>query len=162
MNCLQCGNELSTQLENHLYDRDGIRATLVGVPVHRCSQCGDFEVEIPHLDELNAALVAAIVRKSAALSGHEIRFLRKSLGWSGVDFALHMGVAAETVSRWENGQKKMSSTADRLLRLMVTCETPIQHYSVHDLAKLGKEPGEASPPLYLKQSGDGWSPTVAA
>ncbi|MGQ0732251.1 MAG: helix-turn-helix domain-containing protein [Acidobacteriota bacterium] len=33
----------------------------------------------------------------------EIRFLRKQLGLSGIDLAMHLGATPESVSRWENG-----------------------------------------------------------
>ena len=110
---------MATKNETHLYDPGGIQATLVNVPVHRCATCGDFEVEIPLVLQLNRALADALIRKPTRLTATEIRFLRKALGWSGVDFARHMGVDAATVSRWEAGQK-MGASAERLLRLAVS------------------------------------------
>jgi DNA-binding transcriptional regulator YiaG len=50
----------------------------------------------------------------SGFTGEEVRFLRKSLGWSGSDFAKHMGVAEETVSRWENDAAPIGPQADRL------------------------------------------------
>jgi len=105
MKCMQCGSATETKSETYLYDRGGIRATLVNVPVHRCAACGDFEVEIPLILQLNQALADALIRQPSRLTGAQIRFLRKALGWSGVDFARHMGVDAATVSRWEAGQR---------------------------------------------------------
>ena len=43
-------------------------------------------------------------RKKRRLAPEEIKFLRKSLGWAGVDFAKHMGATPETVSRWETAR----------------------------------------------------------
>lgn len=57
-----------------------------------------------------------------------IRFLRKGLGFSGVDLAAHIGVTAETVSRWGQGATPMGTTADRLLRWMVLTREPLSHY----------------------------------
>jgi transcriptional regulator with XRE-family HTH domain len=76
-----------------------------------------------------------LVAKKARLSGAEIRFLRKVLGWSGVDFAEHMGTTAETVSRWETEAAPIGPQADRLLRLMVMTRDPVTDYGKLDLLK---------------------------
>ncbi|MGH9782549.1 MAG: hypothetical protein ACRD88_00040 [Terriglobia bacterium] len=39
------------------------------------------------------AIATTIARKAPGLTPAEIRFLRKCLGWSGADFAAHMGVS---------------------------------------------------------------------
>jgi DNA-binding transcriptional regulator YiaG len=54
----------------------------------------------------------------------EVRFLRKHLGWSGADFAAHMGVDPTTVSAWENERKPFGTSSDRLLRLIVARQAP--------------------------------------
>ena len=161
MTCMQCGTRMKTKRENYLYDRNGIKATLVGIPVHRCPECGDFEVEIPHIEQLNRALAGAIIRQPARLTGPEIRFLRKSLGWSGADFARHIGVNPATVSRWETGAQDIGQVADRFLRLLVSVGIPVQNYSLADLAHLrDASPSGDSPPLKLKQSTTGWRPAA--
>ena len=133
MKCIHCGSPLTIKNETHLYDRAGIRATLLNVSVHRCNACGDYEVEIPRIAQLNQTLANALIKKPARLTAAEIRFLRKALGWSGVDFARHMGVDPATVSRWEAGSK-MGASAERLLRLAVSVGTPINDYPLDHLA----------------------------
>lgn len=54
----------------------------------------------------------AIIVKKERLSAKVARFLRKYLGWSGKDFAEHMGATPETVSRWENDKEFMGPEAD--------------------------------------------------
>ena len=154
MECMQCAFPMETKSETHLYDRGGIRATLVNVPVHRCAACGDFEVEIPLIVQLNQALANTLIRKPTRLTGAEIRFLRKALGWSGVDFARHMGVDAATVSRWEAGQR-MGASAERLLRLAVSVGTPIDDYSLDDLATEFSDTAE-DVPMRFERSDDAW------
>ena len=39
------------------------------------------------------------------VNGVELRFCRKALGLRQVDLAEHLGVASETVSRWETGAR---------------------------------------------------------
>ena len=84
-------------------------------------------------------LARAVVGKTTRLTPTEIRFLRKSLGWSGQDFADHMGTAAETVSRWENGRTPMGAQADRLLRLMVLHEQPAERYDLAELKGIDRD-----------------------
>ena len=104
--------------------------TLVGVEVRRCAACGDHEVVIPKIEQLHRTIAMAVVEKRSRLTAAEIRFLRKYLGWSGVDFARHMGVTAESVSRWENDREQMAAVADRLLRLMVVTQASVSDYSL--------------------------------
>ncbi len=131
MTCLQCGGAMTTARENFKYDASGLPGiTLVGVEVSRCPQCGEFEVSIPQIEELHRMLARAVAAKPERLAAEEIRYLRKWLGWSGVDFADHMGVDPATVSRWENDSLQMGGSAERLLRLLVATREPIQSYSL--------------------------------
>jgi putative zinc finger/helix-turn-helix YgiT family protein len=115
------------------------------VEVATCPKCGETYTGIPAIERLHRVLAAALIRKKRRLAPEEIRFLRKSLGWSGVDFAKHMGATPETVSRWENGKAPMGAQADRLLRLLVARETPITEYSVDVLAHLAGDEGPITP-----------------
>jgi putative zinc finger/helix-turn-helix YgiT family protein len=120
MKCLECGTPMKMRKEDYRYDECGLRhVTLIGVEVARCPNCGNYEISIPHIEELHRLLAKILIEKSTRFTGEEIRFLRKSLGWSGTDFAKHMGVAEETVSRWENGAAPIGPQADRLLRFLV-------------------------------------------
>ncbi len=157
MRCLQCGGKVAVRRENHRYGASGLRGiTLVGVPVRRCVRCDEFEVVIPKIVELHRLIASALTRKKARLAPAEIRFLRQQLGWSGRDFAEHFGVAAGTVSRWENGPAKMSAQADRLLRLMVAHFQPTEAYSLDILKDLAR--GRATPlRLDVRVGRQGWS-----
>jgi putative transcriptional regulator len=131
MKCPQCGHAMKTVRENYLYKESGLpNVTLMGIEVSRCSSCGEHEAVIPRLEQLHRAIGTTIARKRPRLTPAEIRFLRKSLGWSGADFAAHMGVSAETVSRWENGSSGMGSAAERLLRLATLTREPAADYSL--------------------------------
>jgi hypothetical protein len=46
-----------------------------------------------------------------------------------------IGVARQTVSRWETGAKPMGAVADRLLRLLVLTQEPTENYVVDDLLR---------------------------
>lgn len=68
----------------------------------------------------------------------EIRFLRKSLGFSGKDFAAKINVDAGTVTRWERGAEPMGAANERLLRLMVLAGEVVGEYPLEQMAT--KEP----------------------
>jgi len=157
MTCLECGGAMTTTRENFKYAASGLPGiTLVGVEVSRCPQCGAFEVAIPHIEELHRLLAHEVAARTGRLAPEEIRFLRKWLGWSGVDFAAHMGVDPATVSRWENDSLQMGGSAERLLRLMVATREPIQTYSLEMLKQIGDT--KASPlRLGLRADAAGWS-----
>ena len=161
MNCLQCGTEMKTARENYKYEASGLPGiTLVGVEVGRCPNCGEYEVLIPSIEDLHRAIAHAVAFKRARLTAAETRFLRKWLGWSGVDFAAHMGVAPETVSRWEGGVAMMAGTADRLLRLMVLSKEPVRDYSL-DLLKEVAQDDPAPIRLGMRSDVNGWHAEAA-
>ncbi|TMQ23292.1 MAG: YgiT-type zinc finger protein [Deltaproteobacteria bacterium] len=99
--CLNCGHKLVTKRENHPY-RSLPGTVLVGVPVHRCPNCGESEVEIPMIDDLNRTLAGGLIVKTSRLIGVEIRFLRGWLDYSSAEFARLLGSSPVTVSRWEH------------------------------------------------------------
>ena len=138
--CLQCGHAMTTRREHVRYDASGLPGvTLVGVEVSRCAHCGEYEVAIPRIADLHRVMAHAVVRKSSRLTPAEIRFLRRSLGWSGRDFGDHMGATAETVSRWENGRAAMGAQADRLLRLLVLHRQPAPSYDLAEMKRIARQ-----------------------
>lgn len=161
MKCLQCGHPMKTRRENYRYDASGLPVTLLGVEVSRCSHCGEHEVEIPRVEELHHRIALKVISKRSRLTPAEIRFLRKTLGWSGADFARHIGVDAGTVSKWENGAVRMGPIADRLLRLMVAHGQPVGDYSVDRLAEVADEEA-TSTRIGMKANDKGWQDDVAA
>ena len=153
MKCVACGGRMKKTRGNYAYaSLPGV--TLANVEIYRCPACGEEEVSIPHIEELNRTIASALVRKTTQLAPAEIRFLRKLLGWSGVDFANHFGVTPETVSRWESGKKAMGPVAERLLRLCVATRAPVEDYELDNLRDVAEEGGPAE--MTLKTSRSGW------
>lgn len=116
----------------------GLTVVLLGIEVSRCGSCGLVAPAIPALSKLHRAIADQLIRKETRLAPAEVRFLRKHLGWSGVDFAAYAGVQPETVSRWENGRTEMDPLADRLLRLLVAHSQPNATYSIDRLKEIAK------------------------
>jgi putative zinc finger/helix-turn-helix YgiT family protein len=163
MKCLICGASMDTRRENYPYRASGLpHVTLEQVEVSRCPVCGETEVSIPHIEALHRAIAVALVRKPARLASEEIRFLRKYLGWSGVDFAAYIGVTPETVSRWEQGKTPMGTTADRLLRMLVVTRVPVEDYSADLLRGITAAGDSHALPLGVRVDREGWSAAAVA
>lgn len=161
MSCTVCGTAMKTKRENYRYDAVGLPGiTLRDVEVSRCPKCGEYEVAIPRIEDLHRAIAQAVIGKRERLTPAEIRFLRKFLGWSGADFAAHVGATPETVSRWETGGTPMGVTADRLLRLMVASRQPVADYSLDMLTVVAREQPK---PIRLRMevSGGEWRAEAA-
>lgn len=155
MNCPTCASTMKVNRENYNYSACGLpHVTLKNVEVRRCAECGEDEVVIPKIDQLHQVIAMAVITKRSRLTATEVKFLRKYLGWSGVDFAQHMGVAPETVSRWENEREPIGGIADRLLRLMVATRAPARDYSLDTLVELEDE--AAPTRLKLTTDRNGW------
>ena len=133
MKCIQCGSTMTTKRENVPYKAlPGV--VLVGVEVSRCSRCGEYEVAIPAIDELNTLIADAVIRKKGRLRGSEIRFLRSYLGYSGADFAKLIGSSASTVSKWESDSQPIGHHADLLLRALVVVGKKLDEYPLETFA----------------------------
>jgi putative transcriptional regulator len=157
MKCDSCGGAMTSKRERHAYTESGLaNVVLENVEVRRCSKCDEVEVVIPRIEQLHRAIATALVHKPSRLSGAEMRFLRKEIGFSAADFAARMGVDPSTVSRWENDKDPVGALADRLVRLMVVLTPPKTAYSLDDLANI--EAGEPTPlSITLRPGGDGWA-----
>ena len=158
--CLVCGGSTKTRREKHYrYTECGLPNVIIedAVRVTTCERCGETYTSLPAIEQLHRQIAAAVIRKRGRLAPAEIRFLRKGLGWSGVDFAKRTGTKPETVSRWENGKVLMGPQADRLLRVLVAKETPVVEYSVDVLAQVAADDGPATPVrVELKKGPKGW------
>jgi putative zinc finger/helix-turn-helix YgiT family protein len=137
MKCEECGGPIIIEHNAvRRYEIGGLpHVELHGVETTRCSTCGKESIAIPRIAQLHRALAHEFVQQKRMLAPVEIRFLRKHIGLSGTDFAQRMGVARETVSRWETGATQMGAVADRLLRLLVVIHEPTESYAVEDLLK---------------------------
>jgi putative zinc finger/helix-turn-helix YgiT family protein len=158
MKCISCGRAMTTKRENVPYT--ALPGTvLVGVPVSRCARCGEYEVAIPAIDELNRVLADAVIRKRARLAGDEIRFLRSYLGYAAADFAKLIGSDRATVSRWESDKQPIGHHTDLLLRAMIMLDRKVDEYPIAAFAEV--KAGTTERPRYaFKPSAKTWKPTA--
>lgn len=156
MKCPICGSPMTAHHQTHLYTESGLpNVVLHNVEVRRCTSCGEEELVLPRLAQLHRLIAHTLATKPSRLRSEEVRFLRKHIGWSGVDFAKHMGVTPSQVSRWENGDP-MSPQADRLLRALWAMTPQVHSYPLE--LEMFAELGDESEPvrLDLAPSKEGW------
>ena len=158
--CPQCGGMTKTRREPaYRYAESGLSNVVLinAVTTTSCSKCGEVYTGFRAIKRLHKAIATALIHKKGRLAPEEIRFLRKSLGWSGVDFARRMGTTKETVSRWESGKLSMGPQADRLLRMLVAKSTPVEQYPVDVLSQVAAN-GPARPArVELEDGPKGWT-----
>jgi len=122
--CEKCGGALVTRTLPEY--RNDVLMGLPGVVILnaveevRCQKCGHVAATgFSNLEGLLAAVAVARVTAPQKLSGRDVRFLRKALGWLSRELASKLEVRDETVSRWENGKEPVGPTSEKLLRLIV-------------------------------------------
>lgn len=117
MRCVMCGGA-TTEAKNQTVDLDvglpGVR--IEGISVYTCTNCGETYDELPPMEALLSTITHVIAGREGRLTGTEVRFLRKRIGWSGQDFAEAFCVSATTVSKWENDKIRMDPFKDKVLR----------------------------------------------
>jgi putative transcriptional regulator len=121
--CPRCGGPIETRVSTndtpYRYTISGLNnVLLIGVAVNACPKCGLEAPTIPKAGELHRLIVDGLLSREARLSGEEVRFLRKQAGFSAKKFAALLGISAEHLSRFENGDR-VSESVDRLARAIV-------------------------------------------
>ncbi len=78
---------------------------------------GKVVPEILALKQLLQLIARDLIWKPTALTGEEIKFLRKRLGKKQFELAREIGLEPETLSRSENGHQQLSESNDKFIRL---------------------------------------------
>ena len=116
--CPECGKKEvrpATVQHTSQIKHDG-RLYTVAVPrlrVPQCGACGGLVFD----NDADGQIAQALRHQLGFLSGKEIRNNREELGLSQREMAEHLGVAVETISRWENGALTPTRAMDRYLRV---------------------------------------------
>lgn len=155
MKCRICEEgELVEVRENYHYRECGLEnVTIVGITVRKCPACGALMPLIPNIEGLHDRLAQAIIQKNGALGAAEIVFLRKSLGWSGSDFARHLHCTRAQVSKWEHATVEMSKPYDLLLRELVAQGKKLADYRREELVWQRRDPARQ---VRLQLRKQGW------
>lgn len=92
----------------------GAQVFVATVPAEVCGTCGEAIVTSATLGAYENTVTRALIA-SGASDGKALKWVRKSAGLTGVELARLLGVAPETVSRWENNAQVPDRAAVALL-----------------------------------------------
>lgn len=140
--CKSCGQHSEAKkVDKYETDQFGITLTLLNaVTIKSCGCDSSQEISIPNLKGMLAAAALTRISHSLKLSGKEISFLRKAVGYSAKELASFMDVTPETFSRWENDKLPIKSASEKFLRLFVMSilkdNAPLVNPSEKDIATM--------------------------
>ena len=119
--CAKCGAPVAFQRRNYQYIESGLsNVVLQGVEVAPCEACGNEDVFLPYVEKIHWAIARALTAENPArMTGEQLRFRRKHLGFSGEQLAKHLGTDKTKISKWERGEDPIGKSTDRLVRLLV-------------------------------------------
>ena len=121
VSCSNCGSDAEV-ISSGVYQfrESGLEnVTLSGIELITCRVCGNIDPVITNVNELMEALAWHIATRKYRLSGQEVRFLRKYLKMSAVEFSKLIGTDKSTVSKWENDKETIGAQSERLIRSVV-------------------------------------------
>lgn len=119
-------------LEN-VYLRDGYTALEID---------DEEAVSIHDIDGLHKAIGQDIINQSPALTGNEIRFLRKEMSLTQSSFAAILSVSEDSVRGWENGRTDIPGPADKLIRIFYSKHADGANslrQTVEDISRIDRE-----------------------
>lgn len=119
-------------------------------------------ISIHDVDGLHRTIGLDLVNRSPALSGTEVRFLRKELDLSQTQLARLLGVGETSVRGWENGRQLITPPAERMLRLLyrehVAGNGTVREL-VERLSHFNRQTHRAGR-LELEETREGWKPAA--
>ena len=142
MYCSMCESSKKLQsktLKQYRYKESGLdNIILSGIKEFSCRDCEEIHYSYGNVEELHKLIASYLIKKDSILSGKELKFLRKYLGYSGAVFSKLIGYEAEHLSRLEHGKAIIQEVFDRLVRLLVSQRIPERDYNLQDLFLDGK------------------------
>lgn len=118
--CTNCGRPVRPRRRNYRYTESGLsNVVLQSVDVAECRACGHCDVAIPRLARVHRAIALALATSPVRLTGEQLRFLRKHVGYSGEQLATYLHTDKTKISKWERGEDPIGPSNDRLVRLLV-------------------------------------------
>src|SRR5438445_6768235 len=118
MNCSECGNDVVLVKKTKVH-YDGIRVEnlyLRNCEVEVCRHCGTESPVVRNIKKVHRMIGLGVALQPAKLSGDEVRFLRRVMRMTAVEWAARIGIAPETFSRWENGRSP-AQQVEKLARI---------------------------------------------
>lgn len=105
-----------TKKKTFLYEAFGFPIKLINVPMKKVVGEWVIDVDFPTLEKMALRL---IIHKRAPLTGAELRFIRKYLGFTTAEFGKLLGVTHVAIVKWESNKTRPPIPADIYVRLYV-------------------------------------------
>ena len=97
-----------------VYEGLGLPVKLVNVPMKKVF--GEWFIDI-NLETLQRVILEAVIHKPSALTGSEIRYIRKYMEMPTKGFGELFGVSHVAVVKWENSKNGIAPALDLYIRL---------------------------------------------
>lgn len=159
MRCSMCESKkkLEPKIQNIKYDASGLdNIVICGAKVYHCDNCGERYFQYGNLEEIDAAIADALLKKEKSLTGKEIRFLRTWKGYSGQQFAKLLNSSPAHLYRIEANNSFANDKFDRLVRLAIMSLATERNYEIRDILEGTTEPVNFSR-IELKPKGGHYS-----
>jgi DNA-binding transcriptional regulator YiaG len=131
-----------TKKKTLTYEAFGFPIKLINVPMKKV--VGEWVIDV-NFDALEKTIARLLLRKAAPLTGAELRFIRKYLGFTTTELGELLGITHVAVVKWESGKTRPTILADIYVRLYV-----IDHLQVKD--KEFRSLFEETSPSLLKEA----------
>jgi len=122
---------------------------------------GEAVIIVPNINVLHRSLVKAVAEKGTAMSPQELRFVRTEIGLTQAELANVVDRDAQSIGRWERGEKPIDRTAETIIRILA-----LQHVeaAVPDVSEVAKWSVASSgePPIRVDASDPDHYPLLAA
>ena len=136
MRCTVCESKkkLEPKVQNIKYEASGLDNIVIrDAKVYHCDNCGERYLQYGNLEEIDAAIADALLKKEKPLSGKEIRFLRTWKGYSGQQFSKLLNASAAHLYRIEANNRSANDKFDRLVRLAIMSLDTDRNYEIRDM-----------------------------
>ncbi len=106
---------METKKETFIFHGLGFPIQLIDCPMKKV--IGEWVIDI-NLNALQLFIFKGLIHKPSPLEGKEVRFMRKFMGLTTVDFGKMLGVTHAAVVKWEKEQVNMSLVQDVYIRML--------------------------------------------
>ncbi len=104
------------KIETFVYEGFGFPIKLINCPMKKVF--GEWVLDI-NLSKFQIDILKELIYKPVPLTGTELRFIRKFLELSTIDFGKRVGVSHPAVLKWEKEQVNMNPATEIYIRLYV-------------------------------------------
>jgi putative zinc finger/helix-turn-helix YgiT family protein len=134
--CVVCGSrEVVASDEPVMVTVKDVNIMVGGVAHETCRSCGEEYFSGKMASLLQRKAVSQYREEYSLLSGDEVRAIRKQLGLTQAQLERLLGIATNTVTRWENEVIFQSRPVDLLLRLIRDAPSVPELLSEYRLAR---------------------------